>query len=129
MRRLFWLALGATLGVLLFRKLSRAAERMTPQGIAGSVGAGLSELGYSLREFAADVREAMSSQEAALRAAAGLDSGSTSALSPGGAAAAAGAVVPGPAGDVAAAVSPTADQPAAGAPEPGTLGDRPTAGA
>lgn len=129
MRRLFWLALGASLGVLIFRKLSRAAERVTPQGIAGSVGAGLSELGYSLREFAADVREAMSSQEAALRAAAGLDSGSANALSPGGAAAAAGAVAPGPAGDVAAAVSPTADQPAAGAPEPGTLGDRPTAGA
>jgi hypothetical protein len=129
MRRLFWLALGASLGVLIFRKLSRAAERMTPQGLAGSVGAGLSELGYSLREFAADVREAMSSQEAALRAAAGLDSGSASVLTPGGAAAAAGAVVPGPAGDVAAAVSPTADQPAAGAPDSGTLNDRPAAGA
>ena len=129
MRKLFWLALGASLGVLIFRKLSRAAERMTPQGIAGSIGAGLSELGYSIREFAADVREAMSSQEEALRAAAGLDSGAANTLSPGGAAAAAGAVVPGPAGDVAAAVSPTADQPAAGAPAPRPLDDRPPAGA
>ena len=115
MRRLFWLALGATLGVLIFRKLSRAAEKMTPQGIASSIGAGLSDLGYSLRDFAADVREAMSSQEEALRAAAGLDAGSESKLSPGGAAAAAGAVIPGPAGEVATAVSPTADRPAAGA--------------
>ncbi|MEO6502022.1 MAG: hypothetical protein ABIQ09_08940 [Jatrophihabitantaceae bacterium] len=129
MRKLFWLALGASLGVLIFRKLSRAAEKMTPQGLAGSIGAGLSDLGYSIREFAADVREAMSSQEAALRAAAGLDSGSASALSPGGAAAAAGAVVPGPAGDVAAAVSPTADQPAAGAPTTRPFDDRPSAGA
>lgn len=74
MRRLFWLALGASLGVLIFRKLSRAADKLTPQGMASSLGAGLSELAYSLREFADDVRDAMSSQETALRAAAGLDS-------------------------------------------------------
>ncbi|HEY0169200.1 MAG TPA: hypothetical protein VGB75_19320 [Jatrophihabitans sp.] len=129
MRRLFWVALGATLGALVFRKLSRAAQKLTPQGVAGSIGAGLSELGYSLREFAADIREAMSSQEAALRAAAGLDSGSVSSLSPGGAEAAAGAVAPGPAGDVAAAVSPTADRPAAGAPERRAFDDRPSADA
>lgn len=113
MRRLFWLALGATLGVLIFRKLSRAAEKMTPQGIAASLGAGLSDLADALRDFAGDVHEAMSSQEAALRAAAGLDAGAETTLSTG-AAAPSGAVVPGPAGDVAAAVSPTADTPAAG---------------
>ncbi|HET6208813.1 MAG TPA: hypothetical protein VFD94_00445 [Jatrophihabitans sp.] len=78
MRRLFWLALGATLGVLIFRKLSRAADKLTPQGIAGSLGAGLTELSYSLRDFVADVRDAMSAQESALRAAAGLDSGGAS---------------------------------------------------
>ncbi|HEV2885821.1 MAG TPA: hypothetical protein VGX49_02825 [Jatrophihabitans sp.] len=115
MRRLFWLALGASLGVLIFRRLSRAAERMTPQGIAAGLGAGLSDLGAALRDFAGDVREAMSSQEAALRAAAGLDSGSQTALSPAALAGPGGAVAPGPAGDVAAAVSPTADKPAAGA--------------
>jgi hypothetical protein len=106
MRRLFWLALGASLGVLIVRKLSRAAERMTPQGIAGSLGAGLSDLGAALRDFADDVRAAMSSQEAALRAAAGLDAGSSTALTPDG------PVPPGPAGEVATAVSPTADRPA-----------------
>ena len=121
MRRLFWLAMGATLGVLIFRKLARAAERMTPQGMASSVGAGLSDLAAALRDFAADVREAMSAQEAALRAAAGLDAGGESALDTG-AAAASGAVVPGPAGDVAAAVSPTADKPAAGPATPAAGG-------
>jgi uncharacterized protein DUF6167 len=75
MRRLFWLALGASLGVLIFRKLSRAADKLTPQGIAASVGAGLTELSYALRDFVDDVRDAMSAHESALRSAAGLDSG------------------------------------------------------
>lgn len=83
MRRLFWLALGASLGVLIFRRLSRAAERMTPQGIASSLSASLSDLGYAIREFAADVRDAMSAQEEALRTAAGLDSGSADGLAAG----------------------------------------------
>lgn len=75
MRRLFWLALGATAGVLIVRKLSRAAERLTPQSVAHNFAAGLNELAIALRDFATDVREAMAGQEAALRAAAGLDSG------------------------------------------------------
>ncbi|HTZ45633.1 MAG TPA: hypothetical protein VMB79_17365 [Jatrophihabitans sp.] len=73
MRRLFWLALGATVGVLVMRKLSRAAEKLTPQGMAQSLSAGLNELAFALGDFVADVREAMAGQEAALRAAAGLD--------------------------------------------------------
>jgi hypothetical protein len=76
MRRLFWLGLGATVGVLVVRKLSQAAQKLTPQGVAQSFAAGLTELAEALRDFAADVRDAMSSQEAALREAAGLDSGS-----------------------------------------------------
>jgi hypothetical protein len=75
MRRLFWLALGATLGVLIVRKLSSAAQKLTPQGLAAGVGAGLSELGHALREFAEDVRASMSDRESELRAAAGLDGG------------------------------------------------------
>jgi hypothetical protein len=114
MRRLFWLALGASLGVLIVRKLSRAAERLTPQGVAASLGAGLSDLGAAIRDFADDVRSAMSTQEAALRAAAGLDAGSETALTPAALAGPGGAVAPGPAGEVATAVSPTADKPAAG---------------
>jgi hypothetical protein len=73
MRRLFWLALGVTLGALIVRKLSRAAERLTPRGLAGSIGAGLSDLADAAREFATDVRTAMSEREAELREATGLD--------------------------------------------------------
>ena len=80
MRRLFWLALGATLGVLIVRKLSKAAEKLTPQGVAQSFAAGLNELAIALRDFAADVRDAMSAQEAALREAAGLDAAGSTAI-------------------------------------------------
>lgn len=75
MRRLFWLGLGAAVGVLVVRKFSQAAQKLTPQGVAQSFAAGLTELAEALRDFVTDVREAMSSQEAALREAAGLDSG------------------------------------------------------
>jgi hypothetical protein len=75
MRRLFWLAMGASLGVLIFRKLSQAAGKLTPQGVAAGIGAGLNDLAYSLRDFVDDVRDAMSAHESALRSAAGLDSG------------------------------------------------------
>ncbi len=73
MRRLFWIALGATLGVLIFRRLSQAAQKLTPQGVASTIGQGLSELASSLRDFADDVRSAMSAHESELRAAAGID--------------------------------------------------------
>jgi hypothetical protein len=78
MRRLFWLGLGAAVGVLVVRKFSQAAQKLTPQGVAQSFATGLTELAEALRDFVTDVRDAMSSQEAALRAAAGLDSGDSS---------------------------------------------------
>jgi hypothetical protein len=77
MRRLFWLAAGATIGVLVVRKLSRAAQRLTPQSLAADLGAGLSDLAASVREFAADVRAAASDREAQLRADTGLDGSDT----------------------------------------------------
>jgi hypothetical protein len=76
MRRLFWLAMGITVGALVVRKLSRAAERMTPRGMAGGLAGGLTEIADALRDFAAEVREAMAERELELRAATGLD-GST----------------------------------------------------
>jgi hypothetical protein len=76
MRRLFWLAMGVTVGALLVRKLSRAAEKLTPRGAAAGIADGLRELADSISGFAADVRAAMSEREAELRHATGLD-GST----------------------------------------------------
>jgi hypothetical protein len=65
--------MGVTIGALLVRKMSRAMQKLTPRGIAGGIGAGLSELADAIRDFAADVREAMSEREAELREATGLD--------------------------------------------------------
>jgi hypothetical protein len=76
MRRLFWLAMGATIGALVVRKLTQLAQKLTPRGMATGLGAGLVELADAIRDFAADVRAAMREREAELRAATGLD-GST----------------------------------------------------
>jgi hypothetical protein len=73
MRRLFWLAMGITIGALLVRKLSKAAAKLTPGGVAQGLSASLADLADSLREFAADVRESMADREAELRAGTGLD--------------------------------------------------------
>ena len=73
MRRLFWLAMGITIGALIVRKLSQAAQRVTPGGVAESIGAGLGELSQSIRDFAEDVRGAMTEREAELREGAGFD--------------------------------------------------------
>lgn len=73
MRRLFWLAMGITIGALIVRKLTQLAERMTPKHMAGGIGAGLADLAAAVRDFAADVVEAMHEREAELREATGLD--------------------------------------------------------
>lgn len=76
MRRLFWLAMGVTIGALLVRKLSRAAEKLTPSGMAQGLAGALRELADSIGDFAADVRAAMAERETELRRSTGLD-GST----------------------------------------------------
>ena len=72
-RRLFWLAMGITIGALIVRKLSAAAQKLTPRGIAHSFGGGLAELSESVRDFATEVRSAMHQREAELREGTGLD--------------------------------------------------------
>jgi Family of unknown function (DUF6167) len=69
MKRLFWVVLGATLGILIFRKLTRKAEAFTPAGVASSIG----NLAESVRDFADDVRHAMTEREQQLREGTGLD--------------------------------------------------------
>ena len=73
MRRLFWLAMGITIGALVVRRLSRAAEKLTPQGIAASFADGLRELAEAIGDFGADVRAAAAAREDELRAGTGLD--------------------------------------------------------
>jgi hypothetical protein len=73
MRRLFWLAMGVTIGALVVRKLSQAAERLTPRGLAGGLAEGLRDLADAIGDFGADVRAAMGDREAELRRSTGLD--------------------------------------------------------
>jgi hypothetical protein len=69
----FWLAMGITIGALIVRKLSRAAEKLTPSGVANGVAAALGDLADSIRGFAVEVRQAMHEREAELREATGMD--------------------------------------------------------
>jgi hypothetical protein len=73
MRRLFWLAMGITIGALVVRKLSRAADKLTPTGIAGASAEGLRDLAEAIGDFGADIRAAAAEREAELRAGTGLD--------------------------------------------------------
>jgi hypothetical protein len=75
MRRLFWLALGATVGVLVVRKVTRTVQAYSPSGMAQGLSGGLSDLGEGLREMAGAVREGMADRETELRYALGIDTG------------------------------------------------------
>jgi hypothetical protein len=81
MRRLFWLAMGVTIGAMVVRKLSKAAQRLTPGGMANGLAGALTELADSIQDFAADVRGAMHDRELQLREATGLDGNSAPATS------------------------------------------------
>jgi hypothetical protein len=70
-RGLFWTTLGATVGVIVVRKLTRTAQSYTPEGVAQ----GLAGIGDGLREMAAVVRESMAQRDAELRLALGIDEG------------------------------------------------------
>jgi hypothetical protein len=65
--------MGITIGALIVRKLSKAAAKFTPSGVAQGLSASLSELASSIRDFADDVRDAMAAREVELRQGTGLD--------------------------------------------------------
>jgi len=73
MRRLFWVALGATVGVLVVRKATKTVQAYSPSGIAQGLSGSLSDLGEGLRELAGAVREGMTERETELRYALGID--------------------------------------------------------
>lgn len=63
MKRLFWLAVGVAVGVVVVRKLSQRAETFTPQGLAEAV----QGLGKQIKAFGEEVRAGMESREDELR--------------------------------------------------------------
>jgi hypothetical protein len=65
-RRVFYIAFGATVGILVVRRLSAAAESMQPDNVAR-------RMVLAMQSFAADVRAGMSEREEELRTALGVD--------------------------------------------------------
>ena len=72
-RRLFYVALGAVAGVLVVRKLTQAAHRLTPAGMQSSIGGGLGNLADAIRDFGSEIRAGMAEREDELRSTLGLD--------------------------------------------------------
>ena len=72
-RRLFYIALGATAGVLVVRKLTATAQKFTPAGMQTGITGALGGLGDAIRGFGAEVRAGMAEREAELRTGLGLD--------------------------------------------------------
>lgn len=65
-RRLFYLALGATVGVMAVRRVTAAAAQWQPDNLAH-------RLTIAVEDFLGDVREAMVEREDELRSSLGLD--------------------------------------------------------
>jgi hypothetical protein len=68
-RRLFYVALGATAGVLLVRRVTEAANKWTPEGIARQAGG----MGDRVSVWWAEVQHHAAEREAELRDALGLN--------------------------------------------------------
>lgn len=71
-RRLFWVAVGATAGILVARKVSRTAKRLSPPAVAGSLTEALAGVVQEVRGFVTDVRAISAEREADLQDALGL---------------------------------------------------------
>ncbi len=72
-RRMFYVALGATVGILVVQRATRAAKRFTPAGMQGSLAGAFGGLGDAIRDFGAEVRIGMAEREQLLRTDLGLD--------------------------------------------------------
>ena len=71
MRRLFYVAFGATVGVLAVRRVTQAAQKWTPEGLAGQA----SGVGGRIADWWAIVQESAAAREIELREALGIDDG------------------------------------------------------
>ena len=72
-RRLFYIAMGAAVGILAVQRATRAAQRFTPAGLQSSVSGSLAGLTAAISEFSELVREGMAEREEELRVTLGLD--------------------------------------------------------
>jgi hypothetical protein len=70
MRRLFYVAFGAAAGVLVVRRVSAAANKWTPEGLAAQAGGA----GERIAVWWAEVQTYAAQREEELREALGLDS-------------------------------------------------------
>jgi hypothetical protein len=70
-KRLFWLAMGISVGVYTVlrtqRSLRRRADRMRPESMAGDLASAIRHLGVDLRKAVEEGRSAMARREAELR--------------------------------------------------------------
>lgn len=73
-RRTFWLAMGATMGALIVRQLTRLRQRATPAGITQSLSESAGRLIDSVRDFVEDARAGAREREIELKESTGLDS-------------------------------------------------------
>lgn len=69
MRRLFWVAVGATAGVLVVRRLNNVTRRLTPAAGGDGISTRLSQ---AVRDFADDVKAGMAERDLELRHALGI---------------------------------------------------------
>jgi hypothetical protein len=72
MRRLVYVAFGATVGVLVVRRVSQAAQAWTPQGLTAQAGG----FGDRVAQWWETVQVAAADREAELRDALGIDDNS-----------------------------------------------------
>jgi len=72
-RRLFYVAMGAAVGILAVRRVTQAAQRLTPAGLQSSFAGSMSGLTAAISEFSELVREGMAEREEELRVTLGLD--------------------------------------------------------
>lgn len=63
MKRLFYLAVGAGVGVAAVRRVSRTAQKLKPANLVGSAGGVVTGIGGSIRSFIDDVKIGMAERE------------------------------------------------------------------
>jgi hypothetical protein len=72
-KRVFWIALGATAGILVVRKASKTLRKFTPSGIAEGAAGLPGAIGEAFQDFADDVRSAAAEREFELYRVLGVD--------------------------------------------------------